>query len=173
VNLWLAALLLVAATNPPRRRAELPKGLAIVAAGAGLTLVVLVGLGVAGATALEKLDISAPTFRVAVGLVLLVRGVIDLFLSPFDNGEGLPGWRAVLAPVFFPVLFRPELALVAVAVGVDGGAGRLVFGATLAMMLVVGSVAWLRRFDRALDRMASVVLIVLAVDRLIDGVFAL
>jgi hypothetical protein len=48
-----------------------------------------------------------------------------------------------------------------------------VFGATLAMMLVVGSVAWLRRFDRALDRMASVVLIVLAVDRLIDGVFAL
>jgi hypothetical protein len=71
------------------------------------------------------------------------------------------------------VLFRPELALVAISVAVDGGLGRMAFGAILAMLLVVAAVVWLRRFDRALSRGVSVVLIVLAVDRLIDGVFAL
>lgn len=133
----------------------------------------LCGLGAAGNTILETLDISAPTFRVAVGMVLLIRGVIDLFTSPPESGEELPGWGGAIAPVFFPVLFRPEIALVAVSVAVDGGLGRMLIGAALAMLLVVGSVAWLRRFDRALGRGVSVVLIVLAVDRLIDGVFAL
>lgn len=173
MNIWLVILLLVAAANPPRRRAELPKGVAVVAAGAALTLLALVGLGAAGDTILETLDISAPTFRVAVGMVLLVRGVIDLLLSPAEPGEELPGWRAAIAPVAFPVLFRPEIALVAISVAVDGGLGRMAFGAAIAMLLVVGSVAGLRRFDRALSRGVSVVLIVLAVDRLIDGVFAL
>jgi small neutral amino acid transporter SnatA (MarC family) len=173
VNLWLATVLLLAATNPPRRRAELPVSTAVVAAGAGFTLVALVGLGAAGDSILETLDISAPTFRVAVGLVLLVRGVIDLFVAPAAAGEGLTGWRAAIVPVFFPVLFRPEIALVAVSVAVDGSVWRLMVGATLAMLLVVGAVAWLRRFDRAVGRGVSVVLMVLAVDRLIDGVFAL
>jgi small neutral amino acid transporter SnatA (MarC family) len=173
MSIWLACLLFIAAANPPRRRAELPRNAAVVAAGAGLTLVALLGLGAAGDTILDTLDISAPTLRVAVGIVLLVRGVIDLFTFPPDAGEEGTGWRAAIAPVFFPVLFRPEIALVAVSVAVDGGLGQMALGASVAMLLVVGSVVWLGRFDRALSRGVSVVLIVLAVDRLVDGVFAL
>lgn len=173
MSIWLACLLAITTVNPPRRRAELPKNVAVVAAGAGLTLVTLIGLGAAGDTILDTLDISAPTLRVAVGMVLLVRGVIDLFTFPSDAGEEWTGWSAAIAPVFFPVLFRPEIALVAVSVAVDGGLGLMALGAGVAMLLVVGSVAWLGRFDRALSRGVSVVLIVLAVDRLVDGVFAL
>ncbi len=170
---WLAILLLTAAVNPPRRRRELPIDAAVVAAGAGLTLAVLLGVGAVGDRLLDTLDISAPTFRVAVGMVLLVRGVIDMVSRPPGPGAEWSGMKGAIVPGFFPVLFRPEIALTAMSVAVDGGVGIMSVGAAVALFLVVASVLWLHRFDRALSIVLSATLIVLAVDRLVDGVFAL
>ncbi len=173
MSAWLAILLLVAAVNPPRRRHELPADGVVVAVGAALTLLALVGVGAVGDSLLDTLDISAPTFRMAVGMVLLIRGVIDMFTRPPGPGGEWPGMKGAVVPVFFPVLFRPEIALIAMSVAVDGSLGIMTVGAAIALFLVVGSVLWLRRFDRPLGVALSVVLIVLAVDRLVDGVFAL
>lgn len=168
----LAVILLIVTVNPPRRRAELGEDWRVVAAGAGLTLVALMVLGGLGEWLLDGLDITAPTFRVAVGLVLLVRGAVDLVRSPAAPIEP-PGGAGV--PVFFPVLFRPELGLVAVSVAADAGFGPMALGTALGMALVVGAVARLDRprFQRTLGMVFSTALIVLAVDRVIDGVFAL
>jgi len=172
MSLLLAVILLIVTVNPPRRRAELGEGRRVVATGAALTLVALMVLGGLGEWLLDGLDITAPTFRVAVGLVLLVRGAVDLIRAPAAPIE--PPGGAVI-PVFFPVLFRPELGLVAVSVAADAGLGPMVVGAALGLTLVVGAVARLDRprYQRALGMVFSTALMVLAVDRVIDGVFAL
>ncbi|MGI9608894.1 MAG: hypothetical protein ACR2NL_01230 [Acidimicrobiia bacterium] len=174
MSVLLAVVLLISTVNPPRRRAELREQMPIVATGALLTFVVLAALGALGDRLLDAFDITAPTFRVAVGLVLVVRGAIDLFWAPRPV-EGEVGTRTALIPVFFPVLFRPELGLVAVSVAVDAGFGPMALGAGLGLALVVSAVARLHHagYQRALGVVFSTSLIVLAVDRIIDGVFAL
>jgi small neutral amino acid transporter SnatA (MarC family) len=175
MNVAIGILLLLAVVNPPRRRSELPADREVVATGAALTLVALIVLGLAGEWLLDGLSISLPTFNVAVGLVLAIRSLIDLFTGLPPGGEELPGRRAALVPVFFPVLFRPELALAAVAVGADAGPAVLLIGAAAAMGAVV---AWATRgsspgFDRAAGFAFSAGLMVLAIDRIVDGIFAL
>ncbi len=168
-----AIVLLIAAVNPPRRVTELGSDRRAVASGAALTFAVLAVLGGLGDWLLDIFDITAPTFRVAVGLVLVVRGVVDLFRPP---GPALgAGSGGAVAPVFFPVLFRPEVGLVAISVAVDAGFGPMAMGAAAGLALVVGAVARARRarYQRALGIVFSTALIVLGVDRLIDGVFAL
>lgn len=171
MSLWLAILLLVAVVNPARRRAELADDTAVVAAGAALTLTVLVLLGWWGESLIDALDISAPTLRVGVGLVLGGRGLIDLVRGLPQPGEGLTGRGGAVMPVFFPVLLRPELALVAISVSVDAGRGAMVLAATIGLGLVVVPVG--ASWRRPLSMVAATGLLVLAVDRLIDGVFAL
>ena len=171
---WLGILLLVVTINPPRRRSELAQEARVVAGGAALTFAVVVVLGALGDWILTSLDITEPTFRVAVGLVLVARGVLDLIRPPAPPVErsGRPG---AVAPVFFPVLFRPELGLVAMSVAVDAGLAPLALGAASGLALVVAARSLLNRaaYLRALGAVLSTVLIVLAVDRLLDGVFAL
>ncbi len=170
MSVLLAVLLLVTAHNPPRRRAELTNRPQVILAGGALTLAVLVILGGAGDSILDALDISAPTLRVAVGLVLAARGLLDLARRLPVPGDGLDGMKGAIVPVFFPVLLRPELALAAVSVAVDGGLGAMTFGAAVALGLVP---AVPRRYCRVLSVVASTLLVALAVDRIIDGVFAL
>jgi small neutral amino acid transporter SnatA (MarC family) len=172
---WVLGVLLVIVTiNPPRRRAELATDGRAAAAGAALTLAALLVLGALGEGLLDALDIAAPTFRVAVGLVLVARGAIDLTRPPGPALER-PGSAEAVVPVFFPVLFRPELGLVAVSVAVDAGLAPMLLGAAAGLGLVVAAVMRLDRslYQRALGGVFSTALIVLAVDRLIDGVFAL
>ena len=172
---WLlGVMLLIVTINPPRRRAELGRGTRAVVAGAAITLAVVVALGALGDWILDSLDITAPTLRVAVGLVLVARGLLDLFRRPAPPLDR-PGWSGAVAPVFFPVLFRPELGLVAISVGVDGGLGPVAFGAAAGLLLVLGAGSLLDRpaYLRALGVVLSTALIVLAIDRLLDGVFAL
>lgn len=171
----IGLLLLLFTVNPPRRRSELPADSRVVMAGAGLTFLALVSLGLAGEWLLDELAISLPTFHVGVGLVLAIRAAIDLFTGLPPGGEELPGRRAALVPVFFPVLFRPELALVAVAVAVDAGLPTLVVAALIGLAAVVGWCALPpnRRTDRAFGALLSAGLMVLAIDRIVDGIFAL
>ena len=170
-----AILLVVAAVNPVRRRYELPEDRARVAAGAVIAVVVLLTLGLAGEWLLESLDITVPTFRVAVGLVLVLVAAIDLFRRLPGGGPAPDGSVAAFVPVVFPVLLRPEVALAAVAVGADAGVGWLAAGLAVAVADVVW---WAERgrypgVDRALAMALSAVAIVLAIDLLVDGVFAL
>lgn len=171
MSVWLAIALLVAVVNPPRRRAELANDTPVIAAGAALTLGAVLLLGWWGDGLIDALDISAPTLRVGVGLVLAVRGLIDLVRPLPGPGECLHGMGGAVVPVFFPVLFRPELALVAVSVSVDAGLGALTVAAAIGLGLVAVPTA--QRWARPLNVVAATGLLVLAVDRLIDGVFAL
>lgn len=175
MNGVFAVFLVVAATNPVRRRYELPTNRRQVGLGAGITFAVLAGLGFGGEALLDALDITVPTFRVGVGLVVVAVALIDLF-SPLPAGGPVPpGPLGAVAPVFFPVLFRPVAAVVAVLVGADAGVVWLLAGAVLALL---DPVFWAERDrsarrDRALGTALSVAAIVLGVDLLVDGVFAL
>ncbi|MGI9648728.1 MAG: hypothetical protein ACR2OI_09440 [Acidimicrobiia bacterium] len=175
MNAAIGILLLLASINPPRRRSELPDDRHVVLTGASLTLAALLALGLAGEWLLDWLDVSLPTFNVAVGLVLAIRSLVDLLTGLPPGGEALPGRSAALVPVFFPVLFRPELALAAVAVGADAGPVVLLTGALVALAAVVGwhTLPANHRMDRAAGVVFSAGLMVLAIDRLVDGIFTL
>lgn len=165
-----AVALLVVAINPPRRYSELPKRPESVGQGALLTLVAVLVVGVAADSILDALDVSEPTFRVAVGGVIAVRSIIDLTRAP---GQGADDGGAVV-PIFFPVLLRPEFVLAAMLVAVDRDVFVTVFGAAVALGLVVTAVSLSRlRFSRPLDVFVSGGALVLAVDVLVDGVLAL
>lgn len=175
MNEIVAVLLVLVAVNPVRRRYELPSDRRQVAAGAGMTLALLLVLGLTGEAVLEALDITVPTFRVAVGLVLVIRAFVDLVRALPKGGPVPRGLQGAVAPVLFPVLLRPEVGLVAMLVGADAGIGWLVIGALLALL---DPVFWAERtgnarLDRAFGAALSAVAIVLAVDLLVDGVFAL
>jgi hypothetical protein len=141
---------------PGRTAAELPQGTAVelpqgsaagtTAAGrtargvdrtVGLaTAVVAVPLAVlvlAADPIRDALQVSAPTLRIAAGLVLVVASLLQLLRprpAPIDD---LDRRGAALVPLAFPHLLRPELALVALAAGVDHGAVGL-----LAVLAAVG-----------------------------------
>ncbi|MBT8216649.1 MAG: hypothetical protein KJO17_07370, partial [Acidimicrobiia bacterium] len=96
-------LLVLVAVNPARRWHELPEDRRQVAVGAGITLAVLLALGAAGDRVLDALDITVPTFRVGVGLVLAVRAVADLIRSVPPAIAPVAGLRGGVVPAFFPV----------------------------------------------------------------------
>ncbi len=126
MNVFLAAAALLFAVNPARRALELvprPERRIATAAGVGVVVAVAALAAVSGPL-LDLLDVSPPTFRVAAGLVLAFRGLLDLVLTPTPEPEGLSGWGEALFPVGFPVLFRPEVAVLALAVGADLGVAR-------------------------------------------------
>ena len=85
---------------------------------AGIVLVV-VALG--AGPALHALDISAPTARIAVGLLLVVSGIVTFGWPPPKPEPALPGRRAALVPVAFPTLLTPGLTLLVAAAAVDLG----------------------------------------------------
>ena len=103
--------------------------------------------------------------------MLVLRGVYDLIRRLPEPGATWTGPGGAVIPVFFPVLFRPELALAALSVSVDAGLGGMTLGAAIGLGLVAVPVS--RRWGRPLNVIAATALIALAVDRLIDGVFAL
>lgn len=166
----VAVGLLVLTVNPPRRFFELPRRPEPVAGGATITLIVLVVLGFAAEPIIDALDISLPTFRIAVGGVVAVRAIIDLFRAP---EEALDGGGAFV-PVFFPVLFRPEFVLAAMLVAVDRNIGMMALAAAVALAPVVAMAALSRaRLHRPLGVLVSGGALVLAIDQMVDGVLAL
>lgn len=171
---WLVGVLLVlAAINPALRWHELPSDRRQVAVGSGITLAVLLFLGAGGDWILESLDITVPTFRVGVGLVLVIRAIADL-LKPVPQAIApAGGLRSGVVPAFFPVLFRPEVALVGVLVAVDAGIGWMLAGAVLALLDVIWWAGRPRPLVRSLAALFSVGAVVLAIAVIVDGVFAL
>jgi small neutral amino acid transporter SnatA (MarC family) len=183
MNVWLGLAALVVAMNPPRRRAALSvDDSTTVALGGALTLVALVIVAVIATPLLDALDVSAANLRIGVGLVLAVVAVHDLVWRPPGAGAALRGRRAAVVPVFFPVLLRPDVAMVAWALGADHGVAVTAFGALVASGAVVawhrlatpraGRLAF-RRVERGLGALGSAIAAVLAIAIAADGVFAI
>jgi small neutral amino acid transporter SnatA (MarC family) len=170
VTVALAVALLVLTVNPPRRYSELPKRPEPVGQGALITLGSLLVLGLAAESILDALEVSLPTFRIAVGGLIAVRSIIDFIRAPLEADDG----GGAMIPVFFPVLFRPEFVLAAMLVAVDRRVFVMVFGAAVALSLVVAVVALPRlRFGRPLGVLVSAGALILAIDQMVDGVLAL
>lgn len=194
-TLWLAVLGFVLATNAFHRRPALPltdrprqSALAHVAAGAVLAMGVLSLIAAVGPAALRALDISVPNGRVAAGLVVIASALVQLFRAPewdrvYDGGHSdsaaaPKGALAALTPIFFPVLLRPELAVLALVGGADVGWGQMTAAIIIGLAAVVGWVMlarighWTTRFERSFDRIVCIGLLLLGIDQIIDGILA-
>ena len=183
VWLWAAALLL--ALNPPRAVFGIPRAgrssreVALLAALGGA----IGGLAVCAAAAfgeplLDALDVSAPAFRTAAGIVAVLGGIADLIRRPAPPEPALPGRRAALVPVAIPVVARPALLVMALGAGADRGvlvsAVAMAIGVALMTALVV---RWPTegpggRVLRWADRLLAAGLVAAGVLLAIDGILA-
>jgi len=192
-SLWLAILGYVLASNPFHRRPVLPltdrprqTALATIAAGAIVTMGVLSVIAAAGSAVLDALDISVANARVAAGLVVVLAAIVQFLRDPRSTADGdaaadgAPvGSAAALTPVFFPILLRPELAVLALVGGADVGWGAMAAAVLIGTSAVVAWAAlaqpdsWTTRFERVFDRLVDVGLIVIGIDQIVDGVLAI
>lgn len=150
---WLWAAVLLLALNPARAAFGIARGEPWAAAGDGsgwsATRVAAVGgaigaLGVVAAAALgglllDALDVSDPSFALAAGLVALVTGAADVIRRPPRPEPALPGVRAALVPVAFPLVARPALLVIALGADVLVAAGAMAVGVALLTAVVAAS----------------------------------
>jgi small neutral amino acid transporter SnatA (MarC family) len=182
MTVWAVLLSFVGAVNPLRRRRCLvvadPRQVPL---GAAAALVVYVAFALVGATVRDALDVSTPNMRIAAALVLVVVGVhavVAPLPAPHESVDDRTAW---LVPVLFPVLLRPDLALVALAADRASGVLVVIASAVVALAAVLAwwstaptplrasSVGW----ERGLGAVLGVATVVAAVRLLLDGVFAL
>ena len=173
---WFIFLAYLAAVNPPRMRSQLAAGeergqskpLAVGAAivvGTGLILV-LAADGI-----LDALDITDETWRLATGVVCgLVGG--RTVISPAGGNIPSPA-ASVLFPIAFPLLFTPQLAVLAILFGATEPFAAAWGG--LAAGVGAGAIAGKLRYRRpelwlALARLFAAVLVVVGVALVVAGI---
>jgi small neutral amino acid transporter SnatA (MarC family) len=180
---WLVAIALVAAVNPPRLAPALPRGdrpprerVVVATTGAVLAAAALGGLVAVGTPVAGWLDVSAPTFAVAAGLVLAIAAIGQAARRPRPE-PSLPGRRGALVPVAVPFVLRPEAGLVCLA----AGAGDVALGAVVGLVGVVAGTtvaAWIDtqgvtgRTTRWAARLFEVAALTAGVAITVDGVIA-
>ena len=181
--LWAAVLLL--ALNPPRAvfgipRAELPRAMVVrvAALGGALGALAVCLAALLGDPLLDALDVSEPSFRLAVGLIAVVVGAADIFRRPPSPDPALPGWRAALVPVAFPLVARPTLLVLALGAGADRSALLALAAMAIGVAALTALTAWyppdgpraraLRWTARALSAALVACGAVLAIDGLLD-----
>jgi len=183
VNAALALVALVLACNAPRRRTALSTDdTRTVAFGAAAMVVVVVVIAAVASPLLDALDVSAPNLRIGAGLVLAVVSAHDVVRRPPPAGAALAGTGAALVPVLFPVLLRPEVALLALAIGADHGVAFSALSGVVAMAAVVAWHAFatpraerapVARVERGLGVLDAGLAAAAAVAIIADGVFAI
>ena len=123
---------------------------------------------------LGALNVSAPAFRTVAGVLALLLGAHDLFRRPPSPDPALPGRRAALVPVAFPLVARPALLVMALGAGAD--CSVLVPFAALAAGVAALSLLAARapggRGLRWAARLLAVGLVVCGVLLAIDGILA-
>jgi len=144
---WLVAIAVIAGTNPARLAPALPRGdrdrserVLVTAFGSVIAAVVLAVLVAAGGSVAGWLEVSAPTFAVAAGLVLVLAAIGQAVRAPHAE-PSRPGRGAALVPVAVPFVLRPEVGLLCLA----AGAGSAEVGAMIGLIgAVLGTVvgAW-------------------------------
>ncbi|HUP75507.1 MAG TPA: hypothetical protein VM282_20855 [Acidimicrobiales bacterium] len=147
-SLWLSIALFVTVVNSPLRRESVRKA----GASSIVTWVGVIVLAWFSGPLLDRLDVSAPNWRIATGFVLVAGAIIDL-----------AGKRVE------PLLFRPEIGALALQTGRDHGIWAAALAAAVGLLTLV---VW-RHESKALGRAVALVQIGLAILLLLDGVFAL
>jgi small neutral amino acid transporter SnatA (MarC family) len=181
--LWAAVLLL--ALNPPRAAFGIPRAglsrklvLRTAALGGALGALAACLAALLGDPLLDALDVSEPSFRLAVGLIAVVVGAADIFRRPPAPDPALPGRRAALVPVAFPLVARPTLLVLALGAGADRSALLALLATAVGAAALTALTAWYppdgprARTLRWTARLLSVGLVacgaVLAIDGLLD-----
>ena len=147
-SLWLSIVLFVTAVNSPLRREAVRKA----GASSMVTWIGVIALAWISGPLLDRLDVSAPNWRIATGFVLIAAAVVDL------TGKKVE-----------PLLFRPEIGALAIQTGRDHG----VWPAALAAAIGLATLVVWRHESKALGRAVALTQVGLAVLLLLDGVFAL
>ena len=147
-SLWLSIALFVTVVNSPLRREAVRKA----GASSMVTWIGVLALAWFSGPLLDRLDVSAPNWRIATALVLVAAAVIDL------TGKRIE-----------PLLFRPEIGALAIQTGRDHGVWPTALAAAIGLATLV---VW-RHPSKALGRAVALTQIGLAVLLLLDGVFAL
>jgi small neutral amino acid transporter SnatA (MarC family) len=174
VTLSLFALAALCVVNAPRARHALgPDPARTGALGATLAWAATLPGVVLAEPLADLVDISPATIRIAVGLLLVVTGVLTVGLPSPPPTPALPGRRAALVPVAFPVLFTPGLAFLGLSGSLDHSAptAAVVLALALATVPLLGLVELPERVRRGLARFLSGALVVAGVAVLVDGVF--
>ena len=181
--LWLAAL--VAAFNPPwvalgvpRRGRSSRDVVAIAALGGGGGALAVLGISLLSGPLLDALDVSAPAFRIAAGVVAAVAGAVTLVRRAPSPDPALDGYRAALIPVAVPLVVRPALVFLALSAHADRGVPVVAaaLAASVAALVVVVAkvppedvggrvVTWAARGTAAAVVAAGLLLVV-------DGIYA-
>lgn len=172
----LAALAVAAAVNPPRvgRAGDRRQ----VAVGGALGLALVAALGALGGPLLRALDVSVPTGVIAAGAVAVLGGAVSV-ASGARRTRALPrlGDGSVV-PVLVPVVARPELVLLALALGAGGRGWAALVGAAVAVAV---SVALARPGEEPgprelvtdwAARLIGAVALASAIALVVDGVYA-
>lgn len=178
MSLALLALAALCAVNPARVRSALPREetVRVGALGAGLAWLALVPLVVLADAVLDAAQVAASTLRMAAGIVLVLQGGWVMVTRPPRPEPALPGRRAALVPVAFPVLLTPGLGVLTVSGALDRAAPVVlaVIAGALATVAVVGGVRASALSPRVLDglgRVTAAVLVVAGLGLLMNGLF--
>ena len=190
----LPLLLIVfwAALNPPASAASLaaatlrPSGETdrLLAAAGAIAAVLLLLAALLHGPLLDLLDVSAASFDVAAGLVMLAGAARPLLrgraIEESVAAAAGEGRRAALAPLAVPLLATPAALAAAVSWGERAGEAQT---ALVAVVLVAISALWLARAPQpgsragraaldALARLTGVLLAALAVGLVVRGILA-
>ena len=189
----LPLLLIVfwAALNPPASAASLASAALpgeerprLIAAAGALAAVVLLLAAVLHGPLLDLLDVSAASFDIAAGIVMMAgaarpllrgRAIEEAIAAAAGDGQ-----RAILAPLAVPLLATPAALAAAVSWGERAGEAQT---ALVAIVLVALTALWLARGPQpqsragraaldALARLTGALLAVLAVGLLVQGIMA-
>jgi small neutral amino acid transporter SnatA (MarC family) len=143
VWLWAAALLL--ALNPARAALGIPRAgrssrevAGLAALGGPIGGLVVCAAAAVGDVLLDALDVSAPAFRTAAGIVAVLAGAADLIRRPPAPEPALAGRRAALVPIAIPLVARPALLVMALSAGVDRGVLVIVGAMAIGVALMTG-----------------------------------
>jgi small neutral amino acid transporter SnatA (MarC family) len=180
VTLALLALAALCVVNPARARSALPPREPVVvgALGASVTWAALVPVATLADAVLDVAQVASSTLRMAVGVVLVLQGGVTVLTRGPGPDPALPGRRAALVPVAFPVLLTPGLAFLALAGALDRSAPvtlAVVAGALAAVPLVGGvrvSPVRLKVLD-GLGRLTAAALVAVGVALLVNGLYDL
>ena len=176
----LILLTYLGAMNPARLRLAAPEDDSVARpAPLAISSLLVLGLGAAGVAAsvplLDWLQISPETFRVALGIVLVLTGAWWLAFPRPSSEPELSGLGAALIPVTFPLLVSPALFATVISTGADESAAVSIgsLAVSLAALNLLGRVKvgpTTKAVLIGITRLLGMVLIVAAVAFIIDGI---
>lgn len=176
MSAWFVVLSLAAALDPIRStmacRAPAPGRRRVVAAGTAVTALVLIAVAAFGDAILSGLDITEESWRIAAGIVVGLAGVRTMMWPP-PSPLPLDGYRRAIVPFAFPLLIKPEVAVLAVLYGATESMA-LTAAAILAAAALVGAAAAVPigggPVSVASSRLLGAALIVAAVALIVAGI---